>query len=95
MLIGWVIEIMILKEIMFITQMELYLNKDQWNELRAFYIARANLEQFLDDLKNGQLPLNEGSAIQGHEQEKLLEENHTNSVLPGKQLRSSLNGQKI
>ena len=40
MLIGWVIEIMILKETMFATQMALYQNKEQWQELHDFYVAR-------------------------------------------------------
>lgn len=33
MLIGYIIEIMILKETMFATQLELYQNKEQWREL--------------------------------------------------------------
>lgn len=56
MLIGWVIEIMILKETMFATQMELYQNKAQWKELQDFYIARSDFEQFMDDLYEGKRP---------------------------------------
>lgn len=56
MLIGWVIEIMILKETMFATQMALYRNKDQWVELQDFYLARNDFEQFMDDLYDGKRP---------------------------------------
>lgn len=50
MLIGWVIEIMILRETTFATQMELYQNQAQWQELRNFYIARNEFEQFVKGL---------------------------------------------
>lgn len=56
MLIGWVIEIMILKETMFATQMELYQNREQWLELQNFYLARAEFEKFMDDLYEGKRP---------------------------------------
>ena len=69
MLIGWVIEIMILKETMFATQMALYQNKEQWKELHDFYIARNDFDQFMDDLYDGKkpnLPLKEGPlALKG------------------------------
>ncbi len=57
MLIGWVIEIMILKETMFATQMALYQNKDQWLELQAFYVARSDFEGFMDELYDGKRPV--------------------------------------
>jgi len=47
MLIGWVIEIMILRETTFATQMELYQNREQWEELRNFYRARNEFDQFI------------------------------------------------
>jgi len=56
MLIGYIIEIMILKETMFATQMELYQNKDQWRELQEFYIAREKFISFMDALNDGQVP---------------------------------------
>lgn len=56
MLIGWVIEIMILKETMFATQMALYQNKEQWVELHDFYVAQNDFEQFMDDLYDGKRP---------------------------------------
>jgi len=56
MLIGYIIEIMILKETMFATQMELYQNKDQWRELQEFYIAREKFVSFMDALYDGQVP---------------------------------------
>lgn len=56
MLIGYIIEIMILKETMFATQMELYQNKDQWRELQEFYIAREKFDSFMDALNDGKVP---------------------------------------
>jgi len=53
MLIGWVIEIMILRETTFATQMELYQNREQWQELRDFYIARNEFERFVKGLPVG------------------------------------------
>lgn len=51
MLIGWVIEIMILKETMFATQMQLYQNKEQWEELHQFYVARNDFEQDITSIQ--------------------------------------------
>lgn len=47
MLIGWVIEIMILRETMFATQLELYRNRDEWQAMKDFYRARQEFEQFM------------------------------------------------
>ena len=104
MIIGWVIEIMILKEIQFTTQMELYLNKNQWRELQEFYVAKANLEQFIRDLKAGK-PIvqsveneSEKPALIEDEiqldagQGTLVETKPENPVRLGKSKRSLLNG---
>lgn len=56
MLIGWIIELMILKETMFASQLELYQNKDQWVSLQNYYVAKADFEQFIDDLQDGKRP---------------------------------------
>lgn len=56
MLIGYIIEIMILRETMFATQMELYQNKAQWDELKAFYVARNEFQSFMDALMDGETP---------------------------------------
>lgn len=48
MLIGWVIEIMILRETMFATQMELYRNREEWQAMKDFYRARKEFEQFMN-----------------------------------------------
>ena len=56
MLIGYIIEVMILKETMFATQMELYRNKEQWGELRDFYVAKEAFESFMDALYDGKVP---------------------------------------
>lgn len=56
MLIGWIIELMILRETMFASQIELYQNKEQWVNLQSYYIAKADFEQFLDDLYDGKRP---------------------------------------
>lgn len=52
MLIGWVIEVMILRETMFATQMELYQNQAQLLELKKFYLARNEFEKFVKELPN-------------------------------------------
>ncbi len=53
MLIGYIIEIMIMRETVIITQMELYENKDQWEALKEFYVAKEQFRQFTDDLNEG------------------------------------------
>lgn len=52
MLIGWVIEIMILKETVFATQLELFQNQESWQEMKNFYAARNEFEQFVKGLPN-------------------------------------------
>ena len=53
MLIGYVVEIMILKETVFASQMELYQNPEQWKDLKAFYIAQSEFAEFLKGIKEG------------------------------------------
>jgi len=53
MLIGYIIEIMILRETMFATNMELYQNENQWQELKAFYVAQERFETFMEDISEG------------------------------------------
>ena len=95
--IGWIIEIMILKETIFATQIELYQDQDKWNELKSFYIARAELEKFMEELNSGQIPVQpaiEGKAEWDVEQNKalsLLAE--INEQLEGNVLSPSQNGQ--
>ena len=55
MLIGYIIEIMILRETMFATQMELYQNKKQWRDLQTFYIERERFDNFMEALHDGQI----------------------------------------
>lgn len=78
MLIGYIIEIMILRETMFATQMELYQNKEQWKELQAFYIARERFESFMDALYEGKVPdtqyLHEGNDKRITEESRQAEE---------------------
>jgi len=83
MLIGWVIEIMILKETMFATQMALYQNKAQWHELHDFYVARNDFDQFMDDLYDGKqpaLPHNQNSRQQLEEAKPQEEANGETEV---------------
>jgi hypothetical protein len=54
MLIGWIIEIMLLRETAFATRWELYQNKELWAELKGFYAAQQELEAIV---KSGALPL--------------------------------------
>lgn len=56
MLIGYIIEIMILKETKFATEMELFRNEDQWQEIGNFYTARERFRNFMDALIDGQVP---------------------------------------
>ena len=56
MVIGWILEIMILKETMFASQMQLYQNVAQWQELQKFYLAQAELNQFMKDIRDGKHP---------------------------------------
>lgn len=68
MLIGYIIEIMILKETMFATNFELYQNKDQWQDLKTFYVAKAQFEQFMEDLTDGKLETGDYSTfLEGNE----------------------------
>lgn len=104
MLIGWVIEIMILKETMFATQMELYQNKAQWQELHQFYVARNDFEQFMDDLYEGKRPLVPGhipaALPEAEHQEKeanpsTAEVKEEEKVVEGNGSSPSLNGQTL
>lgn len=53
MIIGWVIEIMILKETIFATQFELFQHQERWQEVKNFYLARNELDKFIGDVKAG------------------------------------------
>ncbi len=87
MLIGWVIEIMILRETTFATQMELYQNQAQWQELRNFYIARNEFEQFVKGLPVGvSLPAQREQEKQNGES-AIFEEPGINGEHLGKGLR--------
>lgn len=107
MLIGWVVEIMILKETIFATQIELFQDKAMWQEVRGFYIARTEMQQFLEGLDNGKvpaLPIAEEEASEPEEEKAealpppenkaldLLQE--LNKHLEGKVPSPSLNGQE-
>jgi hypothetical protein len=78
MLIGWVIEIMILKETMFATQMALYQNKSQWHELHNFYVARNDFDHFMDELLDCKRP----TLPQSSEPQKTTEKAETTEALP-------------
>jgi hypothetical protein len=102
MCIGWVIEIMILKETVFATQIELFLNKDRWEEVKGFYIARQELQQFIGNVQTGKqllLPesiveekINRNLPAEKEEDESLELLKELKSLLVGKGQRPSLNG---
>lgn len=103
MVIGWVIEIMILKETIFATQIELFQDKERWQEVRGFYIAQTQLQKFIDDLNNGKItalpepakkeePATPESDLKENKALSLLKE--INQHLEGKGLRPSLNGKE-
>jgi hypothetical protein len=84
MLIGWVIEIMILRETTFATQMELYQNPAQWQELRNFYKARNEFERFV-----------KGLPVEAGLQEKMVLTEKENEVKEIEFAESELNGELV
>jgi|GEM_PF-1806841 len=103
MVIGWVIEVMILKETIFATQIELFQNKEQWNEVKGFYIAQAELKKFIESLYNGKIL--DSPEFQKEEEaqtpQSILIENKAlslleeiNQHLEGKGIGPSLNGEE-
>ncbi|WP_367389049.1 hypothetical protein [Lewinella sp. LCG006] len=103
MIIGWVIEVMILKETLFTTQMQLYQNKAQWQELQEFYLARAELHRFMQDVRAGKRPNrieDEGAGEKKKEAIGHLFPNHEEpdkilNAEEGNVCRPSLNGQHL
>lgn len=102
MLIGWIIELMILRETMFASQLELYQNKDQWISLQDYYVARADFEQFIDDLQGGKRP-EIPASITNNQLPTENKDNSSDTEEPpkeakgslGKEVSPSLNGQEI
>lgn len=99
MIVGWVIEIMILKETIFSTQMELFQDKEKWAELKAFYLAQKEMENFLqgeipqievETANEKALPPPEPANKEESKMLALLSE--LNEHLSGKEARPSLNG---
>lgn len=101
MIIGWVIEVMILKETIFATQIELFQDKERWDEVKGFYIAQTELQKFIEDLNNGKVSalLQPEQQVEAQLPQSLPVENKTlslleeiNQHLQGKDYRPSLNG---
>jgi len=97
MIIGWIIEIMLLREAEFATYLEIYQDKAQWEALKSFYVAKAELKQFVEqigkeetvpkkDEQTQSLPVSDNKAID------LLEE--LNRLLSGNLPSPSLNHQE-
>lgn len=101
MVIGWVIEVMILKETIFATQIELFQDKERWHEVQRFYVAQTELQKFIKDINSGKvsaLPKSE-QQVKAQIPQSLPVENKTlslleeiNQHLQGKDYRPSLNG---
>ncbi|MCI4649638.1 hypothetical protein [Phaeodactylibacter sp.] len=78
MLIGWVIEIMILRETIFSTQMELFQDQERWQQVRQFYTAKNDLNNFIKGIGSEQseeiksLPEPEAEQPEPSEEEKEL-----------------------
>ena len=78
MLIGWVIEIMILRETIFSTQMELFQDQERWQQVRQFYTAKNDLNNFIKGIGSEQseeiksLPQPEAEQPAPSEEEKEL-----------------------
>ncbi len=104
MLIGWVVEIMILKETIFATQLELFRDRERWEEVKEFYLARNELDQFIGQLSEGKIELlppspekeeedkRDSSPKEEDEALELLAD--LKALLQGKELRPSLNGKE-
>ena len=45
MLIGWVVEVMVLKETVFASQMALYQNKEQWEEVKSILCCQSGINE--------------------------------------------------
>ena len=56
MIIGYVIEVMILKETIFATQIELFQNEEKWQEIKSFYIRKNEIQAFIKGLADGHNP---------------------------------------
>lgn len=100
MIIGYVIEIMILKETIFATQIELFQDKEKWEEIKGFYVAQTELQKFLGELKNGKISTFSDKS-EKIKLDPIPEENKALSLLKelnhhleGKGHSPSLNGQK-
>mgnify|MGYP000032301619 CR=1 FL=1 len=100
MVIGWILEIMILKETMFASQMQLYQNVAQWQELQKFYLAQAELNQFMKDIREGKRPelpfIDAGENKNGHREPDapgFINGEIQIPLEPGKSFRPSSNGQ--
>jgi hypothetical protein len=78
MLIGWVIEIMILRETIFSTQMELFQDQERWQQVRQFYTAKNDLNNFIKGIGTEQgeeiksLPAPKEEQSEHYEEEKEL-----------------------
>ena len=75
LVIGWIVEIMVLKETIFATQMEFFQDREKWDKLKSFYVARMELQQFLKDLDEGKItPVNKAISqpTPTPEQDKVL-----------------------
>lgn len=87
MLIGWVIEIMLLREAWFTTQLELFQNKERWQEMKDFYIAQYEIKQFMHELHRKALPERRSFQVIRTERKKALDntgvKNDTNSSIMG------------
>ncbi len=93
MLIGWVLEIMILRETSFATQMELYQNQAQWQELKNFYVARDEFDRFVKGLPNkAALPDLHEKQEPPKEEGQVFSELETKNPLLGNVFSPSQNG---
>ena len=90
MLIGWVIEIMILRETMFATQLELYRNREEWQAMKEFYRARKEFEQIMNGVPEPVALSGPVETVTPSRSKDLNLINH--SSLPGKQERPLENG---
>ena len=89
MVIGYIIEIMILKKTQFATQMELYNNQDQLQQLKQFYLAKRDFEQFMSALHSGTSRV---ERVEPEENEKLIVHDNKKTQRVESQPEIPLNG---
>ena len=87
MLIGWIIEIMILKETQFTSEMALYSNPEKLNQLKQYHLARRDFLKFMRELedKSGVAELQEEMVAREKKNQRIgIHKTNNNGIRLGK-----------